>query len=112
MNEDYPAFRKWYTILDWILDKCEKYPKSVRFTFSNRIANTAMDVLESLIEAIYTKKRSHILRGINLYIEKLRVFFRISFERRYISQPQYEYISAELNEFGKMTGGWIKSCEE
>jgi hypothetical protein len=39
MTEDYPAFQKWYKLLDWILDKCEKYPKSVRFTFSSRIAS-------------------------------------------------------------------------
>ncbi len=112
MTEDYPAFQKWYRILDWILDKCEKYPKSVRFTFSSRIANLSLDVLERLIEAIYTKKRAYILAAINLYIEKLRVFFRLSFERKYLSSAQYEYISAEINEFGRMIGGWRKICDE
>ncbi len=102
MTEDYPAFQKWYRLLDWILDKCEKYPKSVRFTFSSRIASLSLDVLEGIIEAIYTKKRSYILGTINLYIEKLRVLFRLSFERKYISASQYEYVSTEIDEFGRM----------
>jgi len=112
VKEDYPAFVKWYKTLDWILDKCEKFPKSVRFTLSSRIANISIYILEGIIEAIYTKKRSHILNTINLYIEKLRVLFRISFDRRYISIKQYEYISSEIDETGKMIGGWIKKCEE
>jgi len=111
MKEDYPAFKKWYKILDWILNKIEKYPKSVKFSFSSRIGNISLDILEKIIEAIYSKKRLDILEQINLYIEKLRVFFRISYERKYISVKQYEYISGELKEFGSMIGGWIKSVQ-
>ncbi len=106
--QGYPVFDKWITILDWILDRVEKFPKSVRFTLSTRIVNISLDILESIVEAIYTKKRSYILRRINLYIEKLRVLFRICFKRRYISTNQYEFISSEIMEFGKMIGGWIK----
>ena len=96
MRADYPVFTKWYKTLDWILDKCEKFPKNVRFTVTSRIVNISLDVMEGIIEAIYTKNRAYILQRVNLYIEKLRVFFRISFERRYISERQYVYISTEL----------------
>lgn len=108
MKKQYPLFEKWSKTLDWILDIIEKFPKSVRFSLSSRIANISLDVLEKIIEAIYTQKRVHILYAINLYIEKLRIMFRICFQRKYISVKQYEYIIGELNEAGKMTGGWIK----
>ena len=111
MREDYPLFRKWYGLIDWILDKSEKFPKSVRFSFSSRIANISLDVLEGVIEAIYTRERRAILTAINLQIEKLRVFFRLSFERKYLSSAQYEYISSEMDEFGRMIGGWKKQCD-
>lgn len=107
-NENYPVFKKWYEILNWIMDRSEKFPKSVRFSFTNRILNISLEVLELVIEAIYTKERSHILRTINLYIEKLRVFFRLSYQRKYISLRQYEFVSKEINEFGRMIGGWAK----
>jgi stage III sporulation protein SpoIIIAA len=61
MNEDYPVFDKWYRILSWIMDMCEKYPKSVRFSLSGRIASMSIDIIESIIEAIYAKKRCYIL---------------------------------------------------
>ncbi|MBF0343242.1 MAG: diversity-generating retroelement protein Avd [Nitrospirae bacterium] len=108
MKENYPIFEKWTKILDWILATVEKYPKNARFTISTKIANMALEVMEKIIEAIYTKNRLYILQSINLYIEKLRVFFRISMERRYISIRQYEYIINELNETGMMVGGWLK----
>lgn len=109
MKEKYPIFERWFKILDWILTTVEKYPKSVRFTVSGRVANISLDVMEKIIEAIYTKKRLDILKDINLYIEKLRVLFRISMERKYISVRQYEFISNELNEAGMMIGGWQRN---
>ncbi len=109
MKEDYPVFVKWSKVLDWILDRVEKFPKNVRFTLSGRIANISLDILEGLIEAIYIKNRIHILERQNLYIEKLRVLFRICYERHYISIRQYEYITEELDETGRMLGGWIRS---
>jgi hypothetical protein len=108
MKEDYPIFVKWLAATDWILDAVEKYPKSVRFTMTTRISNLTLDVMEGIIEAIYTKQRSHILGKLNLYIEKLRILFRISFTRRYISPSQYEHVSTLLDETGRMVGGWRK----
>lgn len=110
MNEDYPLFVKWYKTVDWILDAGEKFPKSVRFSLTGRLYGMALDVLEGVVEAIYTKERAYILKKVNVYIEKLRVLFRLSFDRRYISERQYRYIAGELDESGRMAGGWIKQC--
>ena len=109
MKEDYPIFVMWCDAVDWILASVEKYPKSVRFTISSRIANITLDVMENIIEAIYTKDKTDVLDKANLHIEKLRVMFRISFKRSYISSAQYEHVSALLNETGRMIGGWRKS---
>jgi len=108
MKEDFPIFVRWSDATDWILDTVEKFPKSVRFTISGRIGNMTLDVMEGIIEAIYTKDRSHILERLNLRIEKLRVMFRISYRRKYISRSQYEHVSEILDETGKMLGGWRK----
>ena len=112
MKENYPAFEKWYTILGWILDRCEGFPKSLRFSIAERITGFSLDVLEQIVEAIYNRKRKGHLQKINLHVEKLRLFFRLSHDRKYISMKQYEYISTELDGFGRMVGGWIKSCSE
>ena len=92
MNEDYPIFVKWYKTLDRILDKTEKYPRNVRYSLSGRINDISLAVLEAIIEAIYRKERRDILREANIYIEKLRVLFRISYDRKYISQKYLKQI--------------------
>ena len=108
MREDYPLFMKWTKIMDWILDTIERFPKNTKFTLGDRIINHSLDIMETIIEAIYTKKRKDLLSHLNLAIEKLRVLFRICHQRKLISNRQYEFISLELNEAGQMVGGWIK----
>ena len=107
-TDDYPLYVHWYKTLSWILDCVERLPKKVRFSLATRITDLSLEVLELIIEAIYQKDRVDLLKKVNLNLEKLRVLFRLSFERRYLSIKQYEFISRLLNEAGKMTGGWIK----
>jgi len=106
---DFPVFTHWYKTLDWILQRLEGFPKDVRFTIANRIASLSLDILEGIVEAIYTKDRKSILQGVNLRLEKLRILFRISMDRQYISIKQHEYISTQINETGRMIGGWMKT---
>jgi len=108
MKENYPIFVQWYKTLDWILNILEHYPRKVRFTLTTRISNEALNTLELIIEAIYSKDRVPIIDKINMSIEKQRIFFRLSFDRQYISLKQHKFISNELNTTGKMAGGWRK----
>ena len=72
------------------------------------MTNTALDTLELLIEATYTRNRLDLLRRANIQLEKLRHFVRLSHEFKLFSVKQYEYISGEINEVGMRIGGWIK----
>lgn len=112
MKEGYPLFNHWYQTLSWILDSVERFPKNARFSIASRISDAALDTMEGIIEAIYTKDRLHLLNRINLDIEKLRVLFRLANDRRFISMKQYEYIARELDKAGRMTGGWRKKLIE
>ncbi len=102
----------WYKTSDWILDKCDRFPKHTRFTLTGRIGNLSLDILELLIEATYSREKRQLLIRVNLHLEKLRFLLRISHDRRYLSTQQYEFIQKELITAGKMVGGWIKSCKE
>ena len=112
MRNDYPIYIKWRYIVAYMLDISGKFPKSVRFNLADRLTNISLDVLEAIIEAIYAKEKTDILRRANLYMEKIRALLRISVDKKYISIGQYEHISGEINEAGKMIGGWLKSCGE
>lgn len=110
MTDDYPLYSAWRRVTEYLIELCGSYPKNVRFTLCDRITNLSLDVLESIIEAIYAKYKTDILHKTNLYIEKLRALIQISVNKKYISVQQYEHVSREINEAGKMLGGWKKSC--
>jgi hypothetical protein len=109
MLSDYPIFEKWYSLLDWILDRADSFPKSVRSTVSDRISNLALDTLELIIETVYSKNKKSPLEKVNMKLEKLRIYFRLCKDRRYISVSQYEFVSKEINAVGLMVGGLLKA---
>jgi hypothetical protein len=107
-DKDLPIFVKWLDFLKWLLLTTDKFPKKARFTFSDRINNLALNIVEDLVEARYTKQRGIILARTNLNLEKLRVLIRISYELRFISFKAYEQATYSINEVGRMLGGWLK----
>lgn len=109
MRDHYPLYVHWETTLKWILERIDRFPKSVRFSLSSRIANISLDILEAIVEAIYSRERISILDRINLHLEKLRILFRICHSRQYLSLRQFEYVSKSIDEAGRMTGGWRKA---
>ncbi|MBN1617114.1 MAG: diversity-generating retroelement protein Avd [Spirochaetales bacterium] len=110
MTDDYPLYISWRRITEYLIELCGSYPRNVRFTLCDRITNISLDVLEAIIEAIYAKQKTDILQSANLYMEKLRALMQISVNKKYISVRQYEHITREINEAGKMLGGWKRSC--
>jgi len=105
---DLPIFVKWIDFLKWLLLTTEKFPKKVRFTFSDRMNQIALNIVEDLVEARFSRQKMIYLRRVNLGIEKLRVLLRICYESRLLPHKAYEHSMYELNEIGKMLGGWIK----
>jgi hypothetical protein len=106
--EELPIFTRWMQFLEWLLPATEKFPKRVRFTFADRINNLALDIAEDLVEARYSRDRQPLLRRINLRLEKLRILLRLSHRMKYLPHQGYEHAARNLNEVGRMLGGWMK----
>ena len=103
------AVPKLYDVILWLMSRVEKFPRSQKFTLGDRTVNLALDTLELLIEATYTRDRLALLRKANVQLEKLRYLIRICHDFKMLSAKQYAYISKEMNEVGKLVGGWIRS---
>ena len=111
MTPEPQLFVLWYDFSKWLLDKTEKFPKKVRFSFSNRIDNLALDIIEGIIEARYSRNKKEMLRRIDLNLEKLRILLRMCHDLRYLDTKGYEFAARKINESGKMVGGWRKQQE-
>ncbi|MGD8846762.1 MAG: diversity-generating retroelement protein Avd [Desulfobacteraceae bacterium] len=107
-GDDLPIFTQWLAFLEWLLPVVEKFPKRVRFSFGDRINNLALDIVENLVEARYSREKRSVLVAVNFKLEKLRVLLRLCHRLRYLPHKSYEHAMRQLNETGRMLGGWIK----
>jgi 23S rRNA-intervening sequence protein len=103
------AIEAHYQFLMWLVPAIEKFPRSHKFTTGDRIESLALDVLETLIEATYTKERLQHLRKANLGIEKLRFLLRLAADLRLLDRRRYEHAARTLDETGRLVGGWMKA---
>ena len=46
-----------YRFILWLIPTLARFPRSQKFLLGDRMQNTAIDILEALIEATYTKDR-------------------------------------------------------
>ena len=76
-RETDPALESHYRFLTWLIQTVERFPRAQKFLLGDRIQTSALDVLERLVEATYSKRWGDCLAGANLGIEKLRFLFRL-----------------------------------
>ncbi len=112
-SKEIAVLPKIYDLILWYSPKISQYPKKYKYTIGDRITNSMLEILEAVIEAKYSsKKKYHFLRRANLLLEKLRFLIRLSKDLQCINLKSFEYSSKQINEIGKMVGGWEKYSKE
>lgn len=92
-----PLLLHWETFLEWLLPKTAQLPRSVRYTFAERIQGLALDVLEGIVDARYGRSKGEALRRVNLGLEKLRMLVRICHRLGHLDHRAYELASRGLD---------------
>ena len=108
-RETGPALELHYRFILWLVPTLDRFPRAQRFLLGDRIQRTALDVLESLVEATYTRRRQPPLTRANLGIEKLRFLLRLAHDLRHLDRRRYEYAARCLDETGRKIGAWMKA---
>jgi hypothetical protein len=105
---------KTYELIKWFSGHVSKFPKSHRYTLGSRVEMNLYDVLEGLIRARYQDRARRIgeLDGTNLQLEILRFLGRLCHDLRFLSTGSYEYLVREIDEIGRMVGGWKRSLDK
>lgn len=109
LRQTAPVLEKTYQFVLWLVPTVDKFPRAQKFLLGNRLQSAALDVLEGLVEAAYTKGRGPILARVNLGLEKLRFLFRLAKDLHYLDLHRYEFAARALEEIGRMVGGWRKA---
>ena len=104
-----PALEAMYQFILWLVPTVDKFPRARKFSLGERIETTALDVLDLLISATYTRGRENLLAQVNLGLERLRFLFRIAFDLRCLDIKRYEHAARSIDDVGRMVGGWMKA---
>lgn len=104
-----PVLEKMYQFVLWLIPTVEKFPRSQKFLLGDRLQSSALDVLEGLVDAAYTRNRGAILQRVNLGLEKLRYLIRLAKDLHYLDLSRYEFAARAIEEIGRMVGGWLKA---
>ena len=113
-KENQTVVLKTYELLKVLIPILNKFPRSHKFTLADRIQNLVSDCLELLIEAYYMPPhyKKPLLFKVNIKLEQLRYYLRLSFESGLYSSKVYRPLMQQIDEIGRMTGGWIKSLKK
>ena len=103
------ALEAHYRFLLWLIPAVERFPRSQKFLLGDRIQSTALDVLERLIEATYTRRRAGHLAAANLGLEKLRFLIRLARDLRVLDPRRYEHAVRNIDDTGRRVGAWTKA---
>jgi len=104
-----PVVEKHYSLILWMLPKIANFPKDQRFLLADRIERILLDILELLIEAVYSKNKRDILIKVNLRLDVLRFMMRIAKDMKYVNLKAYDFFCQNTLEIGRMVGGWLKA---
>lgn len=91
----------------WLLCRTHRWPKSARFTLTQRLENHALDLVETLVIARYcSRERRSLLDGANLALERMRYLFRLSKDCGVCPTSTFEAAVRAVDEIGRMMYGW------
>ncbi len=103
------AVQKCYDLVLWMLQHVEKFPRSHRFTVGDRLASAALDVLEDLVAAAYSRDKRALLERANLKLHRVRILTRLAKDLRVLPLGSYEHAAERTDEVGRLVGGWLRS---
>ena len=76
-DEELVVITKTYDLILWSCNHTGRFPRNHRFVLGERIERNFYDLLETLIEAKYSRARTPMLQRANLHLEILRVQMRL-----------------------------------
>jgi len=111
LNLDIPIFQKVYELYKLLYQYVATFPKKDRYTLGQRVENSLLDFMESVILASQLSKieKLPILQKASIKLDVLKVLIRLSKDLKVLDNKKYLILESTIQEIGRMLGGWIKA---
>ncbi|OGZ79165.1 MAG: hypothetical protein A2358_04200 [Candidatus Staskawiczbacteria bacterium RIFOXYB1_FULL_37_44] len=103
LEQSKAVYKKW-------LDVHRNIERTARFGIGAKIDNLFLEILELIRKAIYTPvdKKVILLEEISKKIDSLRFFVQLLWETHLIPDKQYISVAVDIENIGRIVGGWKK----
>ena len=115
MNDlDIPIFKRSYDLYKDFYVMRLSVPKLDRYVLWQRCEDLLVDVIEGVLLASQQSRTDKLptLEHTSVKLNFLRVCIRLMKDVKAIDNRKYIIIEANIDEIGRMLGGWIKSTKE
>ena len=109
-----PIFKKTYELYKEFYGLRNSVPRPDRYTIWQRCENLILDILENILWAsqLSRAEKLPVLEKSSLRLNFLRVFLRLCKEIKVLDSRKYILFEEDVDEIGRMLGGWIKSTKD
>ena len=104
----------WERLTSELMHDTRRFEASFRHNLTRYVNATLLDGLCLLAELPYQRGAEKVsrLRELDGVVARLRVLVRQCFMQRALGERRYERYQEQVNELGKMVGGWLRFLEE
>ena len=110
--EELKILQKTFDMMNYAYPALAQYPKGVKFALVVDIKRCMDVMLERIIEANKKYYKKTTLQELDVEVEKLKAYVRLSYNLGFLPPKKYEQWSGLVVEIGRMVGGWIKSVNK
>ena len=104
-------YTKMLEVARWIFNCVNTFPKKQRFVVGQQIENSTLAIIRLIIEANGARSTEEAVKKLDVMdveLDVLRSLLRIAHDMNFLKVDSLGYIVAQIDEVGKMRGGWVK----
>lgn len=110
---DIPIFKRSYELYRRLHELRIHVSKQDRHTLWQRLENATLTVVEGILRASTMTKSEKlpVLETVSRDLNVTRVFIRLAKDTKVIDVAKYDDFQHQIDEIGRMLGGWIKQIK-
>ena len=109
---DIPIFAKFYDFYKNLTQVITSFPKTKRYTLGQKLDQVSLDIFELLSSVPQAPNKAVVLGIISTKLDLLKILLRLSKDTQALTNTRYLELQSNLQEVGKMLGGWIRSTKQ
>lgn len=111
--EELKILQKTYDMIKYGNQALLQFPRAERYALAAEIKQSMYRILRLIIQANKRRDKRPLQIEIDTELEVLRTFIRLAADKQtaYLPLRKYEIWSKQLNEIGRMLGGWMKTTQ-